>query len=203
MAQKTGGPSEGATIATRLDPQKIEDYDGFQDDDSLPDYDNDADGVPDAVWSKNGRWENLDGVVDSGIVVDCRNRPEDFDCVCDDDGCPDAVSFDRIDIAEVQFDSCSSDAYSRKADAITAAGKQIMTWRAEHGAVGVAATLLSPHSAVRSCAQWQRQLEEDLIMAGVPSDFVCFAGVVPFDDPKPRVIFWQTPPCPQKLMMGG
>jgi outer membrane protein OmpA-like peptidoglycan-associated protein/opacity protein-like surface antigen len=51
-------------------PRAAEDFDGFQDEDGCPDYDNDEDGVPDDV----------DG---------CPLDPEDRDGFQDEDGCPD------------------------------------------------------------------------------------------------------------------
>ena len=51
-------------------PDDAEDFDGFEDSDGCPDYDNDHDGIPD-----------LNDL--------CPNQPEDIDGFADTDGCPD------------------------------------------------------------------------------------------------------------------
>ena len=56
-----------------------EDEDGYRDDDSCPDPDNDGDGVLDLV----------DGARDARGFGACRNNPEDVDGFQDEDGCPD------------------------------------------------------------------------------------------------------------------
>lgn len=53
-----------------MDPLHAEDFDGFEDFDGAPDYDNDGDGIPDSLDQ-------------------CPNEPEDFDNFQDEDGCPD------------------------------------------------------------------------------------------------------------------
>jgi outer membrane protein OmpA-like peptidoglycan-associated protein len=84
-------------------PTEAEDYDGFQDDDGCPDYDNDNDGIadsldkcPNAPEDKDG-FEDTDGCPDLDNDQDgvadasdkCINEPEDIDGFEDSDGCPD------------------------------------------------------------------------------------------------------------------
>jgi len=63
---------DGDRISDDVDlcPDVAEDYDGFEDDDGCPDYDNDNDGIYDAQ-------------------DECPNDPEDRDDFQDTDGCPD------------------------------------------------------------------------------------------------------------------
>src|SRR5690606_36060287 len=75
-------------------PNEPEDFDGFEDEDGCPDPDNDGDGILDAaelVRNPDGTyyWVNKDKNIENGVEVDCRNLPEDFDGVEDEDGCPD------------------------------------------------------------------------------------------------------------------
>jgi outer membrane protein OmpA-like peptidoglycan-associated protein len=66
-------------------PSNAEDYDGFQDEDGCPDYDNDKDKIPD-------------------VKDKCPNDPEDYDGFEDDDGCPD-MDNDRDGIPD-SLDAC-------------------------------------------------------------------------------------------------
>ncbi|MBZ0271320.1 OmpA family protein [bacterium] len=67
------------------DPYRAEDYDGWEDEDGIPDYDNDGDGLLDE---------------DDG----CPDSPEDFDDHHDMDGCPD-IDNDRDDVPDA-LDQC-------------------------------------------------------------------------------------------------
>ncbi len=85
------------------DPYRAEDYDGWQDQDGVPDNDNDADGFLDAEDACPDSAEDFDGHEDKdgcpdldndndGIpdgVDQCRYKPEDVDGYKDEDGCPD------------------------------------------------------------------------------------------------------------------
>ena len=84
-------------------PEEAEDFDGFQDDDGCPDYDNDYDGIPDLEDNCPNDAEDYDGFEDSDgcpdpdndqdrildIHDECPDEAEDFDGFEDDDGCPD------------------------------------------------------------------------------------------------------------------
>ena len=85
------------------DPHRPEDYDGFQDEDGIPDLDNDEDGVPDKNDGAPNEAEDFDGFQDEDGIPDfdndddtipdirdkCPNEPETFNDYQDDDGCPD------------------------------------------------------------------------------------------------------------------
>jgi outer membrane protein OmpA-like peptidoglycan-associated protein len=49
---------------------------------------------PDGTYN----WTNNDKMMDGGVEVDCRNRPEDFDGDKDEDGCPDLLKIDNCQI---------------------------------------------------------------------------------------------------------
>ncbi len=77
-------------------PELPEDFDSFEDEDGCPDRDNDGDGVLDAAaltrdeLNRTYRWQNNDRRSrPDGREEDCRNEPEDYDGVADEDGCPD------------------------------------------------------------------------------------------------------------------
>ena len=84
-------------------PDQPEDFDGFQDDDGCPDFDNDGDGIPDIKDKCPDTPEDFDGFQDDDGCPDidndmdgipdsldqCPNQAEDFDGFQDDDGCPD------------------------------------------------------------------------------------------------------------------
>jgi len=106
------------------DPLHAEDYDGFQDQDGIPDYDNDTDGIPDALDKEPLKPEDQDGFMDSDGAPDLDNdgdgipdaddkcpgddknldTKEDMDGFQDDDGCPD-LDNDNDGIADVD-DKC-------------------------------------------------------------------------------------------------
>jgi outer membrane protein OmpA-like peptidoglycan-associated protein len=85
------GDRDGDGIADADDdcPDDPEDFDGFEDMDGCPEYDNDGDGIPDG---------------DDG----CPNQAEDFDGYMDEDGCPD-LDNDGDGILDVN-DNCPNDA---------------------------------------------------------------------------------------------
>ncbi len=80
-----------------------EDFDGFQDDDDCPEWDNDGDSILDSLDLCPNDSEDFDGIDDGdgcpdldsdfdGIVDEddkCPQNSEDFDGFKDDDGCPD------------------------------------------------------------------------------------------------------------------
>jgi outer membrane protein OmpA-like peptidoglycan-associated protein len=85
------------------DPMRPEDFDGFEDEDGAPDYDNDGDGIPDEKDQAPNEAEDKDGFQDEDGVPDldndgdgipdakdkAPNKAEDFDNFQDDDGAPD------------------------------------------------------------------------------------------------------------------
>lgn len=84
-------------------PNDPEDFDGFEDEDGCPDKDNDKDKVLDAaelIRNPDGtyQWVNNDKKTENGVEVDCRNLPEDYDGVEDEDGCPDVLKIDNCQI---------------------------------------------------------------------------------------------------------
>ena len=97
--------SDGDGIEDKFDadPFKAEDYDGFQDKDGAPEFDNDRDRIPDLQDKCPKEAEDFDGFQDEdgcpdedndgdGIPDDrdkCPNEAEDFDGFEDQDGCPD------------------------------------------------------------------------------------------------------------------
>jgi outer membrane protein OmpA-like peptidoglycan-associated protein len=102
-----GGPkdADGDGIIDKLDrdPKNAEDFDGFQDEDGMPDPDNDNDGVLDELDQCPNIPEDVDGFEDLDGCPDpdndgdgiedkddkCPDEPEDFDGFEDEDGCPD------------------------------------------------------------------------------------------------------------------
>ena len=84
-------------------PNDAEDFDGFEDDDGCPDYDNDHDGIPDENDLCPNQAEDIDGFADTDGCPDpdndldgipdvrdeCPNEAEDIDGFLDQDGCPD------------------------------------------------------------------------------------------------------------------
>jgi len=84
-------------------PDSPEDFDGFEDEDGCPDYDNDNDGIPDVQDQCPDEAEDFDGYMDidgcpdvdndnDGILDvndECPNQPEEKDGYLDQDGCPD------------------------------------------------------------------------------------------------------------------
>ena len=84
-------------------PNDPEDFDQFEDQDGCPDVDNDGDKVLDAAQLNRNpdgtyTWTNNDKKMENGVELDCRNRPEDFDGVEDEDGCPDVLKIDNCQI---------------------------------------------------------------------------------------------------------
>ena len=99
------GDKDGDGILDDFDPcpNDAEDFDGFEDDDGCPDYDNDHDGIPDVNDLCPNQPEDIDGFADTDGCPDpdndldgipdvndkCPNEAEDFDGFLDQDGCPD------------------------------------------------------------------------------------------------------------------
>jgi OmpA-OmpF porin, OOP family len=100
-----GLDSDGDGIGDKTDacPTKLEDRDGYGDEDGCPDDDNDTDGIPDGADRCPNDAEDKDGHSDSdgcpdndddgdGVVDgydSCPQQPEDKDGDRDQDGCPD------------------------------------------------------------------------------------------------------------------
>jgi outer membrane protein OmpA-like peptidoglycan-associated protein len=84
-------------------PNKPEDFDGYEDKDGCPEYDNDLDGIPDSLDSCPLSAEDIDGFADTDGCPDpdndldgvldlkdeCPDSAEDRDGFLDEDGCPD------------------------------------------------------------------------------------------------------------------
>lgn len=85
-----------------LNPLAPEDFDGFRDEDGLPDLDNDKDGILDKKDKAPNKPEDLDGYKDEDGIPDpdndkdgikdkkdqCPDMAEDYDGFQDKDGCP-------------------------------------------------------------------------------------------------------------------
>jgi len=85
------------------DPYRAEDFDGFEDQDGVPDHDNDGDGYLDEEDECPNQPEDFDGFEDNDGCPDvdndndgvpdeidqCPSEPEDMDGFQDEDGCPD------------------------------------------------------------------------------------------------------------------
>ncbi len=104
------GDVDADGVANAIDrcPDEPEDVDRFEDEDGCVDRDNDRDGVLDAHEFIDGRWTNCDNQLMNGVIVDCRDRPEDFDRFEDEDGCPDFITIDSCQIkiaTRVHFDA--------------------------------------------------------------------------------------------------
>lgn len=84
-------------------PDIAEDFDGFEDEDGCPDYDNDQDGMYDTKDKCPDKAEDFDGFMDRDGCPDldndeddipdtvdkCPNQKETFNLYKDEDGCPD------------------------------------------------------------------------------------------------------------------
>ncbi len=104
------------------DPKRPEDFDGFQDDDGVPDPDNDLDGIPDVDDKCPNEPEDIDGFEDQDGCPDldndqdgipdtkegCPFEPEDMDGFEDEDGCPD-IDNDQDGIVD-PLDACPDQA---------------------------------------------------------------------------------------------
>ncbi len=104
------------------DPERPEDFDGFQDGDGAPEPDNDLDGVPDVCDLAPLQSEDKDGWLDGDGLPDpdndedgipdeqdlCPNEPEDLDGFEDNDGCPD-IDNDQDGIVDA-LDACPNEA---------------------------------------------------------------------------------------------
>lgn len=107
---QAGDDIDGDGIPNHLDqcPTQAEDFDGFEDEDGCPDWDNDGDGIPDTHDLCPNDPEDFDGIADhdgcpetdadgDGIpdeVDACPEAAEDFDGFEDEDGCPEPGSRD-------------------------------------------------------------------------------------------------------------
>lgn len=96
---------DGDGILDEFDPcpDDAEDFDGVEDADGCPDYDNDHDGIPDINDLCPNQAEDIDGFADTDGCPDpdndldgipdqndkCPNEAEDVDGFLDQDGCPD------------------------------------------------------------------------------------------------------------------
>jgi len=99
-------------------PEIPEDFDGFEDKDGCPDYDNDQDGIADTLDKCINDPEDKDGFEDEDGCPDldndkdgiedkldkCPNDPEDKDNFEDEDGCPESDN-DKDGIAD-NLDKC-------------------------------------------------------------------------------------------------
>jgi len=99
--------TDGDGIPDKIDgdPTHAEDFDGFEDQDGIPDLDNDKDGVPDKFDGAPNEPEDIDGFEDEDGIPDldndndgildkddkCPNQPETVNGYQDEDGCPDEV----------------------------------------------------------------------------------------------------------------
>lgn len=104
--------------------EEPEDFDGYQDYDGCPDYDNDLDGIPDVNDQCPNEAEDFDGFQDDDGCPEpdndgdgmldrfdqCPNEAEDFDGFQDDDGCPD-LDNDGDGIPDTE-DKCPNEAES-------------------------------------------------------------------------------------------
>jgi hypothetical protein len=96
------GDRDGVPDKRDACPDRVEDFDGFEDEDGCPDLDNDFDGVPDDRDLAPDLDEDRDGFEDEDGRPDldndgdgirdaddaCPNRAEDYDGIADADGCP-------------------------------------------------------------------------------------------------------------------
>ena len=94
---------DGITGKDDLCQTEPEDFDGFEDEDGCPDYDNDGDGITDVNDQCPNEAENFNGFQDEDGCPEydndgdniinrkdrCPNAAEDFDGFEDEDGCPD------------------------------------------------------------------------------------------------------------------
>jgi outer membrane protein OmpA-like peptidoglycan-associated protein len=109
---------DGIADKDDLCPKEKEDFDGFQDMDGCPEYDNDGDSIPDVMDKCPLEAEDMDGFQDQdgcpeadndkdGIMdaLDkCINEPEDVDGFEDYDGCPE-LDNDKDGVLDAQ-DKC-------------------------------------------------------------------------------------------------
>ncbi len=112
------GDNDGIPDRDDLCPREKEDFDGFQDNDGCPDYDNDGDSIPDVLDKCPMQPEDRDGFQDTDGCPDldndkdgipdaqdkCPNEPEDMDGFEDYDGCPD-IDNDKDGVPDAQ-DKC-------------------------------------------------------------------------------------------------
>ncbi|UCF04584.1 MAG: OmpA family protein [bacterium] len=101
-------------------PDEAEDFDGYEDEDGCPDYDNDKDGITDDTDGCPDLAEDFDGYEDEDGCPDldndgdgipdvedrCPSEPEDFDGFEDQDGCPDVMQDSDSDGVPDDMDKC-------------------------------------------------------------------------------------------------
>lgn len=116
--------ADGDGIPDHLDgcPTVAEDFDGYQDSDGCPEYDNDDDGVADVDDKCPREAEDFDGFQDDdgcpepdndgdGLIDvsdACPDEPETFNKYQDEDGCPDVADTDNDGIPDDR-DQCPSE----------------------------------------------------------------------------------------------
>lgn len=97
---------DGVLDSDDLCPSNPEDYDGFQDEDGCPDFDNDNDKIPDERDKCPNDPEDKDGFQDEDgcpdldndddripdVIDKCPNEAENINGFEDEDGCPDIMS---------------------------------------------------------------------------------------------------------------
>ena len=115
---------DGDGIKNNFDscPEQAEDFDGFEDADGCPEFDNDLDGIVDSKDNCVNEAEDFDGFEDqdgcpdydndgdniSDEKDDCPEMAEDFDGFEDSDGCPD-LDNDKDGIVDAN-DKCPNEA---------------------------------------------------------------------------------------------
>lgn len=106
-------------------PFVAEDVDGYQDGDGCPEPDNDNDGICDAGQTSVGCTGSDTGFFafpNSGVPVDCRSIPEDYDSFHDNDGCPEPDN-DSDGIPDTH-DVCPGTDYTAGPDGISDTGDE-------------------------------------------------------------------------------
>ena len=95
--------NDGIKDKQDADPMNAEDFDGFEDEDGVPDTDNDGDGILDVDDKEPNMAEDFDGFEDEDGAPDldndsdgildvndkCPDNPETINGYMDEDGCPD------------------------------------------------------------------------------------------------------------------
>ncbi len=103
-------------------PTEPEDFDGYEDSDGCPDYDNDLDTIPDSADKCPNAAEDMDGFEDGDGCPEldndkdgipdtgdrCPNEPETKNGYKDDDGCPDEADTDNDGVPDSR-DQCPND----------------------------------------------------------------------------------------------
>lgn len=130
------GDTDGDSVPDNLDPCRLlaEDFDGFQDADGCPDYDNDKDGLCDGHFAPGPPGPVACTIpllpapryvpaYPGGAAPDrCANVPEDFDAFKDLDGCPEPDN-DNDGLPDV-IDACPATDYTAGPDGIADTGDE-------------------------------------------------------------------------------